>query len=467
MDSEDIRSALYRDLKREHGFEPLKVEGRVPDDLVGTLYRNGPGRFGAFGRPYHHLFEGQGAISAVRFGGGAATGAVRRVESAGQRAEDAAGRPLYDSAASRLRRIASRLRGRDKNTANVNVIGWQGRVFALRDVARPIELAPATLETLGESDLEGALVASFTAHPHLVAARGSIYGFGLRYGRASQLDLYELPARGAARRLASLSIPATPIHDFAATDRHLVFLLGPARLNLGAALLGEARAERLVRWDAGAPGEALIVPIDAPERCVRFAIEPFYVWHYANAFERDGEIVVDFVRHPNADATATMRASAARGGGVIDMDEGQLQRARIDPRTGRASFERLFEPRCEFPRVDSRGEGGARRYVWLTAASGPQARSIARVDVERGAVAAWLPERGQHVTEPVFAPRAGGSAEETDGYALTLVYDERRDTSHVAVLNASAPERGPLARVHFDHPVPLTLHGSFVQDARA
>ena len=57
MDSSDIRSGLYRDLSREHGFEPLKVEGRLPDDLAGTLYRNGPGAFGAFGRRYHHLLD--------------------------------------------------------------------------------------------------------------------------------------------------------------------------------------------------------------------------------------------------------------------------------------------------------------------------------------------------------------------------------------------------------------------------
>ena len=45
-----------------------------------------------------------------------------------------------------------------------------------------------------------------------------------------------------------------------------------------------------------------------------------------------------------------------------------------------------------------------------------------------------------------------------------VVYDPQSETSHVAVLDASAPERGPLARAHFDHAVPLTLHGSFVLD---
>ena len=49
---------LFSDLPREHGFEPLEVEGRLPADLAGTLYRVGPGLFSSFGRRYGHLFDG-------------------------------------------------------------------------------------------------------------------------------------------------------------------------------------------------------------------------------------------------------------------------------------------------------------------------------------------------------------------------------------------------------------------------
>ena len=79
----------------------------------------------------------------------------------------------------------------------------------------------------------------------------------------------------------------------------------------------------------------------------------------------------------------------------------------------------------------------------------------------RGEPSIWNPPTGQHVSEPIFAPRPGGE-HELDGWALTLVYDERSETSHIAILEASAPERGPLARVHFDRAVPLTLHGAWL-----
>jgi len=116
--------------------------------------------------------------------------------------------------------------------------------------------------------------------------------------------------------------------------------------------------------------------------------------------------------------------------------------------------------KCEFPTIDVRGAGGPRRFVWLTVSEGA-ARGIARLDLERGHAATWTLPGGQHPSEPVFAPRAGGAGE-TDGWVLVLVYDERSETSHVAVLDAEAPEAGPLGCAYFDHPVPVTLHGTWV-----
>src|SRR6478752_3189786 len=71
----------FQDLTREHGFEPLRLEGALPQELAGTLYRTGPSLFSAGGRPYQHWFDGDGAVSAVRFSGGRASGAVKVVQS--------------------------------------------------------------------------------------------------------------------------------------------------------------------------------------------------------------------------------------------------------------------------------------------------------------------------------------------------------------------------------------------------
>jgi all-trans-8'-apo-beta-carotenal 15,15'-oxygenase len=457
----DPRCPLYRSAGREHGFEPLRLEGSLPAELAGTLYRNGPGLFASSGRPYYHLFEGDGALTAVRFANGRAEGAHRVIGSAGLLAERAAGRPLFGSPAPRPRRILNNLTGRAKNVANTNILAWQGRLFGLLEVARPMQVSPDDLRALGESDLGGIVVETFSAHPHCVAARRAVYGFGMRFGARSALDLYELPLRGPARRLWTLPLAhPTILHDFAATERHLVFFLAPTRLRLLRALAGEARPERLFDWRPERGSEVVIVPIDEPARVTRLPTAAFLVWHFANACERGEKLVVDFVRHADPGALATMREVATRSGGVIDMNLGEACRAEIDIRRGAVEIRALSDLRCEFPTIDPRGAGGPRRFVWLTVTAGA-ARGIARLDLESGDESRWLPPPGHHASEAVFAPRPGGSAED-DGWVLVLVYDDRTGSSHLAVLDAGAPEAGPRARAHFDHHIPVTLHGAWV-----
>ncbi len=84
-----------RSLDRSHGFEPLRIEGEIPRDLRGTLYRNGPASFERFGLRYRHWFDGDGAVSAVRFADGRAEGAVRMVAPTGSREEEKRGRALH------------------------------------------------------------------------------------------------------------------------------------------------------------------------------------------------------------------------------------------------------------------------------------------------------------------------------------------------------------------------------------
>src|SRR5450631_375057 len=84
-----------RDLPREHGFEQLRVEGTLPAELRGTLYRTGRSLFSRFGKPYGHLFDGDGAVTAIQFANGRALGAAKLVQTKGLVRERRAGRPLY------------------------------------------------------------------------------------------------------------------------------------------------------------------------------------------------------------------------------------------------------------------------------------------------------------------------------------------------------------------------------------
>jgi hypothetical protein len=59
-------AAAFESQKAEHAYWPA-VEGTLPRGLVGTLFRNGPGRFERGGARYAHMLDGDGLVNRWTF----------------------------------------------------------------------------------------------------------------------------------------------------------------------------------------------------------------------------------------------------------------------------------------------------------------------------------------------------------------------------------------------------------------
>jgi all-trans-8'-apo-beta-carotenal 15,15'-oxygenase len=462
----------FRNVTREHGFEPLRVEGTLPPELVGTYVRNGPGIVELFGRRYGHWFDGDGLLSAVRFADGGARGAVRLLETEGLLEERRRGAPYFGAFGStppgrwnpiRALRV---MRGTSKNPANTNVLYWADRLLALCEIGRPFEVDPDDLTSWGETDLGGVIPRSFSAHPHRVAETGYVYNLGTQIGRPNAIDLFALRPDGTAGRLTTLPLDfPTLIHDFAATDRHLVVFVAPLRLKLLPMLLGRKSFAECLTWEPDRGTEVIVVPLDAPSSPVRFRAEPFWAWHVGNAFERDGRIVIDLVRYRDYPSSGEWLAGMLSAGPGMDAD-GLLTRTVVDPRARTVRHETLRDRTGEFPRVAPGRDGRAvRQLYWAEHATPEVGRhgppdTVVRVDAETGATDRYRFAAGHWPSEAVFAPRPGASGED-EGWLLTQVYDATSDTSYFAILDAARVSDGPVATAHLDHHVPLSFHGQW------
>jgi all-trans-8'-apo-beta-carotenal 15,15'-oxygenase len=454
-------------IRREHSFEPMRVEGELPSDLHGTLFRNGPGLYELFDRPYEHMFEGDGAVSAVRLEGGKAYGAVRVVQSEGLKEERERGKVLYGFTAPWWRRFYNMNWGKSKNTANTHVVAWQDRLFALMEAAKPTELSFDDLSTIGETDLGGIIPEAFSAHPHEVPGRKALYNFGLRYGKESCIDLFELPYVGKARHLGSVPLRApVMMHDCMVTETHFVFFVAPVKVNILRAILALGPFQKLFDWKPQDGTEIITVSIDRPEEIKRFTVDAFYQWHFSNGFARNGELIVDFVRYPNLGSLGGLKSEMENK--QLDPEQsGIISRAVIDPSSGSFSCEPLWDRGCEFPRIHPDKQGREYRYVWLNSLSpergvnGEGGDQIACLDLETGkAEVCQLPE-GMVASEPVFVPKAHAK-DERDGYALAYLYEAASHTSCMGVFDSDSFVDGPVAKVWFDHHIPTTFHGSWV-----
>ncbi len=456
-DTPSIATLLSKSVAREYGPTKLRVEGTLPESLSGTLYRTGPAAFEVGGKRVSHVFEADGGVSSVRFGHGDAYGAYQMVASEGRKRELAAGVPLYGTTAPWHRRMLAALKGEKKNTGNTNVLFHQAKLYALEEGSPPTELDPESLATIGETRFGDTILGAFSAHPHRVAKRKTTYNFGLRYGRSPFIDLYALPDEGAPSRIASIPLPAAVLlHDFIATENHLIFFVAPMRIVMWRAMLQVGSFSNLLRYEAEQGTEIIVVPIDRPELVRRFTVDSFFLWHFANAFECGGQIVVDFVRYPDGSSLfAPLTASAP----TLDLGAG-LVRAEIGLTKDTFVMRTLEQSNGDFPITDPRFAGAEHNLVFRTFSDG-KFNGLSRYDARKGHAQFFKGDLNQDFSEAIFVPK-DANAREGEGHLLSLVLDAHSAKSHIAVLDAEHIESGPIALVHFEHSIPITFHGTFV-----
>jgi all-trans-8'-apo-beta-carotenal 15,15'-oxygenase len=453
-----------QDLAREHSFEPLRVEGKLPADLVGTLYRNGPGRFEIGGERVPHWFDGDGAVTAVHLEGGRASGASRLVRTTGFERELRAGKRLFGGYGTPfVRPVREMFLGDGKNTANTSVLLWQGRLFATCEAGQPYEIARGDLSTLGASTLDGVVETPFSAHSHHVPSRRTTYNFGMSIGMSTQVDVYAMPDQGRASHLTRFKISGSRLnHDFAATDRHLVFAFAPHFLSVAQIVLLRKAPVGSAAWQADKGTEIVVVPIDEPSKILRFEVDAFLMEHVVNAYEDGAELVVEYTHYAHADGLEAFVGGLTSGRPGAPLGS-ELRRMRIDPVRGTMKSEVVLARAVELPRVSPTVEASRHRYTYCVdfgSAEREPFGAVLKHDGATGKVDEYRAGSGRYLGEGVFVPRGEGAAED-DGWVLTMAYDSRSDTSRLEILDARAPGDGPVASCAFDHPIPFGFHGAW------
>lgn len=456
-------SPLWSSVQRTHAWEPRPVEGTLPEGLRATLVRTGPGLMERFGRRLAHSFEADGVMTGLRLpGDGQAHAAVRVVESPGYRQEEAVGKPLFGSAAPWWRRFLNGLRMRGKETGNTSILEWQGRTYALMEGARPIEIDVGSLGTLAVESFGGVLGPTFSAHPHRLPSAKTTFNFGVEYGPKPALALYALPDEGPARRLGRVPLPWNAmVHDFAITERAMVFVVCPLQISLGRALLAPRDMATLFRWVPEAGTLLLVVPLDDIEHPIRIPIDARFVFHLANAHHQADALCIDMVQYPNADVLTALSGTESPR-----LDPPRLQRVVVDPATATVRDEQvLWDRACDFPVLPEDRVGQPYSTLWLFAGEERgDAGGIARLDLDTGKADVWNPGPGYSPSEALFLPDPHATRP-NQGWLLSLVLDGWRGESFFGVFDAEHPSAGPLARIWMGQPLPATFHGSFVRSA--
>jgi carotenoid cleavage dioxygenase-like enzyme len=440
----------YAPVDTEETVTDLPVTGSLPGTLNGRYLRTGPNPITPPEPATYHWFTCDGMVHGIRIEDGEARWYrnrwVRSADVAAALGEDPRPGPVF---------------GGMDFSSNTNVIAHAGRTFAIVEAgARPYELTHE-LETIGASDFQGTLPGGYTAHPKRDPQTGELHAISYYWGWGNQVQYSVVGTDGQVRRIVDIPVGGpVSIHDMSLTTRYAVIYDLPVVFSPEAVSEGSTFP---YRWSDDYESRVGLLPIEGgADDVVWCDVEPCYVFHPMNAYDEDGAVIVDLVRHPKMFATH-----------LIGPDEGApvLERWRIDPEGGKVVTQVIDDRPQEFPRVDERVVGRRHRYGYSAAtdkentdeAGLTMGSALIKHDLSTGASETRTFRGG--AGEAIFVPESATSGED-EGFVLSLVYDTEREATDLLVLHAQDFTGEPAAVVHLPVRVPYGFHGNWAADGQ-
>ncbi|HVF74066.1 MAG TPA: carotenoid oxygenase family protein [Acidimicrobiales bacterium] len=417
----------------EAGVSALPVEGVLPAALDGLYVRTGPNPLGAPPEPYH-WFTGTGMVHGVRLRGGRAEWYRNRwvrtdpvADTLGEPRRPGPAQPLYD-------------------ISNTNVVPFAGRLLSLTEGCYPYVLTD-DLDTTARWAVDGTLPHGLTAHPKVDPVTGDLHGFAYWWDQPYLLYHMIDPA-GRVTVSEPIELPApVSMHDFAITERFVVFFDQPAVFDLEAlAITGFPFA-----WKPDNGARIGLLPRDGSGPIEWYDTDLCYCFHPLNAYdEADGSVVVDVPRMPSVFTTPSPLGADLR-----------LERWVVDRTAGKVGSDVVDDTPQEFCRVDARVLGRRHRFGYTIGSAGERPYDDTRVvkhDFVAGARHVHDFGTGRHPGEFLFVPDPDRAADEDGGWLLGFVHD---GATTLSVLDAQDVEGPPVAEVRIPRRVPYGFHGAW------
>ena len=449
----------FAPVSREEDFQNLEITGKIPAELNGTFYRNGPNPQFPPRDANHHWFAGDGMLHAFTLENGAVSYRNRYMRTPKWELENEAGKSLFGTFGNPLTTDPSAL-GKESGVANTNIVWHAGKLLALEEGHQPFEVDPQTMAPRGYVPYAGR-AGRFTAHPKIDPETGEMVFFAYGVGAmplSAGMAYGVVDKNGAVTRLDTFDAPfASMVHDFLVTRNYALFPILPLTGSLERAMNGKPP----FGWEPEMGSRVGVMARNAGVETIRwFSTDPCYVFHPMNAWEEGTKIHADVMQYrtaplfPNADGSPGQPASAKLVRWTFDLagNSDVIKQTPIDDMAG------------EFPRFDERRAGLSYRHGYFAADTSDTGKvmfdAIAHLDLQSGARTLHEFPEGDVPGEPIFVPR-GRKAAEGDGWLLALVYRGAEDRSDFVVFDAGDVAKGPVGVAQLPRRVPFGFHGNW------
>jgi len=450
-------SGNYAPVQDELEIKNLKVFGEIPKELRGIYMRNGPNpTFPPIS--YTYPYDGDGMIHAIYIGDGKADYRNRYVQTKGLLKETKAGKSLYGGILKLMPMDPQWADPEDepiamKNGAFIHVIRHGGDYLALSEGA-PAYKMTSQLKTVAEwNPCNSKQPIEVCAHTRLDPLNGDLWF--INYALIPPyLTIYRFDKTGTVIQKWDIEKPhCSMVHDFILTKNYVIVFDCPVIFDLDQIMTGGS----VLNWQPELGVRIGIMPRKGGK--MRWLeTEPFFVFHFANAYEHENKIIIDYVRHEKlvmlSDANNADKIPPSLYRTTINLDEGTTSHRALDDRT------------IEFPRIREDRDTLQHQFIYIPTRT-PDIHNMramnALVKYDVKSQQTQVHEFGQHaeIGEAVFAPSDTHKSED-DGYLMLFIYDSTTNQSEFIILDAMNFKNEPLARIKLPRRIPNGLHGSWM-----
>jgi carotenoid cleavage dioxygenase-like enzyme len=447
----------------------LPVRGQVPGWLTGMLLRNGPGTLRVGQQQYRHWFDGLAMLHKFTFQQGRVSYANKFLDCQAYRQARQSGQISYsefatDPCRSLFQRVFALFSPHITDSAKVNVAKIANRFMALGETPLQVEFDPETLASVGVFSYETQPAGQMTTvHPHFEADQSLAYNLVTRFSRISQYRLYGVAADVPPKLLGAIPSHAPAyLHSFGMTQNYFIIAEFPLVVNPLSLLLWLKPFIENFQWQPQRGTPFYLLNRHTGELVGRYESEPFFAFHHINAFEQQGEVVVDLAAYPDSAIINAFYLNRLKDT-ASQLPFGQLRRYRIPLNGQRATYETLSAeclelPRFDYARYNTRADY---RFVYGMSVNRQQPEGfynqLVKIDLQNQQTTTWF-EANCYPGEPVFVSAPGAAAED-EGVILSVVLDAVRGTSFLLILEASAFEE--IARAEVPQPILHGYHGQY------
>ena len=454
----------FAPIQMECDAPDLYIEGEIPQDLYGSFYRCGPNMQFAPRSADHHLFGGDGMVHGFHIENGKVRYNNRWVRTAKWKMEHELGRNVvnpmnpFDCEPEFSDFVFTDKEG----LANTAAIWHGGRLFVMEEGHLPMIIDPHTLATKGCWDFYGKCRTAMTAHPKIDPKTGEMFFFAyMAEGPFSpDVTVYTVSPEGLITNSVTVETPyPAMVHDFMVTDNFIMIPIMPLTGDLERAMVGGPA----FAWEPDKPTVIGLLPRhEGSNENIRWVeSDTRFMFHIMNGFDTDDTFICDVCESeraplfPSPDGTPSDNLGAHLHRWSVDLN---------DPGS-RLKSERINELESEFPQIDPRFTMSDNRYGVFITPEDPNVEevfynAVCRFDHQTGAVERYNFGSGRVTTEAIFVPRSE-TAEEGDGYILSVVFNPESQTSELDVFDSQDVKQGPVGVAKLSHRVPMGFHGAW------